>query len=164
MSAAHCYRLTKYDPANRDADGRYLRDEWTFFAQVGEAVDGRELTLAEYERVEGDMIDGVLALLDDSGIDSLQVADLESGIDGTHAPFVDGAMLATSALAPVLRDALREKYWCRLRGIGAYVHFGHDYYVYIGLPREPGDATRGRIAATGLFLEACKSPYVVVAA
>jgi hypothetical protein len=34
------YRVTKYDPSNRDTEGRYLAEEWTMYAQVGHEIGG----------------------------------------------------------------------------------------------------------------------------
>jgi len=35
------YRVTKYIPKNRDSNGIYLLDEWTFYAQIGTVVSGK---------------------------------------------------------------------------------------------------------------------------
>lgn len=162
MSAVHAYRLTKYDPALRDGHGHFTGEEWTSFAQVGKTIAGAELTIEDYGRVETAMVDGVLALLAEAGVRSLAATDLEPAVeDGAVAPFAERTEFDVAALAPVVRGALREQYWCRLRRDDAYVHFGWDYYVYVGLPR-PADAARARIAASGLFLEQCASPYLVL--
>jgi hypothetical protein len=34
------YRVTKYDPSNRDTEGRYLAEEWTIYARVGHEIGG----------------------------------------------------------------------------------------------------------------------------
>ncbi|WP_422658085.1 FHA domain-containing protein [Paenibacillus sp. EC2-1] len=39
-----------------------------------------------------------------------------------------------------------------------YVHFGYDYYMYIGISKECKDAIDS-IQASGLFVEECESPY-----
>ncbi len=39
-----------------------------------------------------------------------------------------------------------------------YVHFGYDYYMYIGVNEKCLDAINS-IQASGLFVEECESPY-----
>jgi hypothetical protein len=51
MDMQHRYRVTKYDPENRDAEGNYLIDEWTSFSDVGRTFSGKELTEQEYFQV-----------------------------------------------------------------------------------------------------------------
>jgi hypothetical protein len=46
------YRVTKYDPALRDARGAYTADEWIQFKQIGSAFGGVVLTEGEYLRIE----------------------------------------------------------------------------------------------------------------
>jgi len=38
------YRITKYNPMNRDANGAYLLNEWTSFSDIGKTFDGKTLT------------------------------------------------------------------------------------------------------------------------
>jgi hypothetical protein len=45
VQAMHCFRVTKHNPAHRDERGRYLRDDWIMFAQVGSECGGVLLTL-----------------------------------------------------------------------------------------------------------------------
>ena len=41
------YRVTKYDPAKRDARGAYLCAEWTWFKDIGRAIGDAVLTAEE---------------------------------------------------------------------------------------------------------------------
>jgi hypothetical protein len=61
----HEYRITKYDPTLRDENGRYTREEWTSFSQVGGAV-----SFEEYVRVEKAYIDTALAFLREDKVGS----------------------------------------------------------------------------------------------
>jgi len=147
------YRVTKYDPARRDPDGRYLLDEWTAFSDVGGKVD-----LAEYEQVERCYIDVALAFLSEAGISTLSVANLENP-QQVALPFVVGAQLQAAELRTAFQLVLREVCWCRfLHPNGAFVHFGYDYYIYVATPHECLEAKR--LATTGnLFVEPFHSPY-----
>jgi len=42
------YRVTKYDPAWRDASGAYIVDEWTSVTDIGRAFGGRPDSHARY--------------------------------------------------------------------------------------------------------------------
>ena len=70
------YRITKYDPRFRDAVGRYTRDEWTFFAQVGQRVAGRLVTMSEYLQTEASYLRTLSALLTEAGVARLDIRDL----------------------------------------------------------------------------------------
>ncbi len=60
----HQYRITKYDPSNRDSDGFYTVDEWTECSDIGTAFEGSVLTEAVY-----------LDLLREMGGDAERVVD-----------------------------------------------------------------------------------------
>jgi hypothetical protein len=57
-----------------------------------------------------------------------------------------------------MRRVLREEFWCRLEGPEAFVHFGYDYYLYVGVPRACPEAEQATRRA-GLFVESFRSPY-----
>ncbi|MFQ5548957.1 MAG: RNA-binding protein, partial [Woeseia sp.] len=62
-------------------------------------------------------------------------------------------------LLNAMRDVLRERYWARFEDEqGRFVHFGWDYYMYVGVTCE---CPRAEEAASkrGLFVEAFRSPY-----
>ena len=62
------YRVTKYDPALRDANGAYIADEWILFKQVGSEFGGVVLTEGEYLKVEQAYIDSAIAFLREGGL------------------------------------------------------------------------------------------------
>lgn len=54
--------------------------------------------------------------------------------NGTEGSFARGATLSIAQSLDFARLALREEAWGKLVVLGkAYVHFGYDYYMYIGL-------------------------------
>ena len=103
------------------------------FGQVGQECGGTVLTLGEYERVESAYIDSVLAFLREAGIGSLAAQGVENANGSSSAP-QEGASIALRELPGVMRCILREEFWCRLEAPDAFVHFGWDYYMYIGVP------------------------------
>jgi hypothetical protein len=133
------YRVTKYDPRLRDPSGRYLLDEWTSAGDVGRPFGGVLLTYEEYRRVE----DAYVAL--------------ENHRRHPEAP-LEGATLVGPLLEQAIRSILREEFWCPLEGGDCFLHFGWDYYMYVGVP---GPCPEACLLATGsgLFVEPFRSPY-----
>jgi hypothetical protein len=150
------YRVTKYDPARRDARGAYTGEDWTSFDDIGRTFAGAELTPGDYQRVEDAYVSVALAFLREAGVKALSVEGLEAR--ESPPPVAAGISLSLSEAAQVIRRVLREELWCRLEGQSAFIHFGYDYYMYVGAPRPyPEAETLARRA--GLYVEALRSPY-----
>lgn len=153
----HEYRVTKYDPKYRNAEGHYTREEWTFFAQVGKRVAGRRVTMAEYLQAETKYLQVLDAMLREAGVARLQLRDVWTG---TRLRIWSKPRTITLRTAlSFARLSLREQ----VGGVlvapwRAYVHFGWDYYMYVGLAR-PTPAALELATTLGLFAEPCPSPY-----
>jgi hypothetical protein len=151
------FRVTKYDPTHRDGRGCYTRSEWTSVSDIGRTFDGVVLIESEYRRVEDAYATAAVAFLREAGVPLLTVAGLENH---SHTPlqFDDGSPLGLIEIGEVVRSVLREEFWCRLEGAGAFVHFGYDYYMYVGVARScPEAAALAR--QLGLYVETFRSPY-----
>jgi hypothetical protein len=151
------FRVTKYNPAHRDRGGLYTRDEWTAVRDIGQAFGGVVLTEPEYRRVEDAYATAAVAFLREAGVPSLSVAGLENPAD-IPLPFAEGSSLGLAEVGEVIRRVLREEFWCRLEGAGAFVHLGWDYYMYVGVPR-PCAGAAALAEQLGLFVEPFRSPY-----
>jgi hypothetical protein len=151
------FRVTKYDPAHRDARGAYTRDEWTSVGDIGRTVAGAVLTESEYQRVEDAYTAAAVAYLREAGLAAVMVSGLENHASAS-LPFAEGSRLGLSEAGAVVRRLLREEFWCRLEGDGAFVHVGWDFYLYIGVPRPCPDAQE-LARQLGLFVEPFPSPY-----
>lgn len=152
------FRVTKYDPAYRNERGGYERDEWISFSDVGSDFGGSTLTLSEYERVEAAHIEAALGFLREANIPSLWVCGLENYRESASAP-AEGAELEGSSLAAAMRGVLRDEFWCRFEDSLAFVRFGYDYYMFVGVPT-PCWSASARARELGLFVEHLESPYV----
>ena len=150
------YRVTKYNPAFRDQSGAYNKDEWTSFRQIGQTFSGVLLTSDEYERVEQAYIQTALSFLRESGLFSLRVAGLENS-QRNPIDFNNGSVLPLDRVGEIIRRILREEFWCRLEGSEGFIHFGWDYYMYIGVPH-PCPRAQARAAELGLYVEEFASP------
>ncbi|MFI5678036.1 RNA-binding protein [Streptomyces cellulosae] len=171
---AHVYRVTKYDPADRDEHGYYT---------------GLEDTDSDHGEVEASYLQAVSTFAIKSGVDRLTIREpgvpstarfaAESrwdgyGLDGLFPPalstatgpsvppgFHDGAIVPLRIALELVRAMLRGSgAWCRLEVEDAFaVHVGWDQYLYIG-SSSPCEEALAEVRALGLFAERMpSSPY-----
>src|SRR3954451_24088890 len=72
------YRLSKYDPSNRDISGAYLVDEWTSRSDIGQSFGGVTLTEEQYVAVEEAHLKSATAFLEEAGVGALTIVGLEN--------------------------------------------------------------------------------------
>ncbi|MGW4230600.1 S1 RNA-binding domain-containing protein [Streptomyces sp. NPDC004980] len=161
----YVYRVTTYDPADRDEHGHYT---------------GPEDTVSDHGPVEDACLRAVEAFAVDAGIDRLTVREPQvpslahfgaecpedgfglagvfpDGLSGFH----DGAVVPLGGGLELVRLMLRGSGpWCRLEAEGAFaVHVGWDQYLYVGSSL-PCERSTVRTRALGLFAERLDaSPY-----
>ncbi|MFE7897077.1 RNA-binding protein [Streptomyces sp. NPDC057424] len=165
MQLPHVYRVTKYDPADRDEHGYYAGSQGEF---------------SDHGEVEAAYLQAVAAFAGDTGVDHLAVREpqvpsfvgfgVEPPVDGfglnglfPAGPigFHDGAEVPLGIGLELVRAMLRDNgAWCRLEVEGTFaVHVGWDQYVFISSVR-PCDEALARTRALGLFPERIDaSPY-----
>ncbi|MET8099311.1 RNA-binding protein [Streptomyces sp. NPDC005236] len=159
------YRVTKYDPSDRDERGNYT---------------GLEDTESDHGKVEAAYLQAVAAFARDTGVDHLTVREpqvpsfvhfgLEPPVDGFGldglfpsgpAGYHDGAEVPLATGLELVRAMLRDNgAWCRLEVEDTFAaHVGWDQYLYISSSR-PCDAALARTRELGLFPERMDaSPY-----
>ncbi|WP_328928279.1 S1 RNA-binding domain-containing protein [Streptomyces sp. NBC_00190] len=159
------YRITKYDPADRDEHGSYIGDEDP---------------TSDHGPVEAAYLQAIAAFAEDTGIDHLAIREpgipglahfgLEPTIDchglaGLFPPdlsgFHDGAEVPLSLGLELVRGMLRDSgAWCRLKVEDKFaVQVGWDQYVYVSSD-EPCEHAFAHTRALGLFPERLDaSPY-----
>ena len=166
------WRVTKYNPAFRDDNGYYtLVEEWTCPSEIGKIINGNEFTLEEYLRVEAAYVDAVIRFLEASNLRSLRILQrsrliispderksilYESEFDHMHVE-VD-RIVTTKEIRTLCKMVLRNFLFCEFYSKDQFfVHFGWDYYMYIG-------SSKNSLAAIefaekrGLFVETFQSP------
>lgn len=161
----YVYRVTKYDPADRNQYGHYT---------------GAEPATSDHGPVEAAYLQAVAAFAEDTGVDQLAIREpqlggfihfgMEPPIDGYGladlfsagpAGFHDGALVPIGVGLELVRAMLRDDgAWCRLEAEGAFtVHVGWDQYLYLG-SNLPCETALTRTRALGLFPERLgASPY-----
>lgn len=138
------YRVTKYNPAFRDEQGRYLRDEWTDFSDIGCTFSGRVLTAEQYYEVERHYIEVCISAWEKQGCPQIFLKDIENN----SLPFwipqrIRGALWFPKVikdekhLSEIIKRILENRLWARLEGEQFFIHFGWDYYMYIGTLLKP---------------------------
>ncbi|MFO0549702.1 MAG: hypothetical protein U0271_15020 [Polyangiaceae bacterium] len=160
------WRVSKYDPRRRSADGSYPAETWTSVSDIGRVFDKEEFTVREYLAVEDSYVRVATQFHQDAGCPimfarGVETADCEPRLDGRAclAPPTEGTPVEVHMLTEVIRACLREVFWCRLESAGArwQIHFGYDYYMYL-IGDTLSDILRGLASRGGLFIEAHKSP------
>jgi hypothetical protein len=170
----YSWRVTKYDPSQSGPDGARTAQEWTSVSDLGRVFGGERLEAEAYLSVEDAYVEAVMAFFDESGAPHVRLDELEYDPEsaGEHAahpglgepplpgvPLVENQAVARDDLPAVVRLALREVLWCKLSApSGFFVHFGYDYYMYLGSPN-PSRSAQERARALGLFIEPMPSPY-----
>jgi hypothetical protein len=169
------WRVTKYNPHYRDEVGRYKKYEWTSFCEIGRIFDGNKLTNDNYSDIENAYVEAIVAFMDSVEIKSLTVKGLEKKsnnimLNREHVLYSDEMINLYTALQEndvlnirevqcLARLVLREDLWCKLEKDDImFVHFGYDYYMYIGSHKICEDAIN-KIKERGLFVEDFVSPY-----
>src|SRR5262249_28598228 len=95
-------------------------------------------------------------------VDRLQIVELEPKT-GTGS-FSEGNTVGAEQLSEVIRSNLRDEIWCKLERLPHFfLHFGYDFYMYIGSHHDLPESVRFAVN-TGLFVEECLSPYFHTAA
>ena len=153
----HQFRVTKYDPAFRDAAGAYTQHDWTSFSDIGRLFGGVTLSDVEYLRVESAYIETAMKFFREDNAPALRVVGIENSIRSGNAP-TEGLLLSVEDLANVCRSVLRDEFWCRFEAGGRFLHFGYDYYMYVGVKNDCASAIRAA-QEMGLFVERFASPY-----
>ena len=157
----HQYRVTKYDPEFRDSSGAFTRDDWTATSDIGGIFGGVVLTPQAYLTVENAYVESAIAFLSESSSESLKVASLENYGQYTDSvlEIADGKRCTLLEIADIARLNLRSLVWCRFSGDDAFLHFGGDFYMYVGVPMACQGATNFA-KRSGLFVESFNSPYL----
>ena len=148
------YRIPKYNPDNR-VDGVYMTDEWTSFSDIGKVFGGTKLSQDVYLQTEQAYIDCCIELIEKAKISNLSIEQAEYYTENIRFP---SSISSTQEIRQVIAACLREQCWLKLVAKDFFIHFGYDYYMYIGslLPVESVAETATQY---GLYSEQHASPY-----
>ena len=148
------YRITKYNPINR-INGVYMADEWTSFSDIGKVFGDTILSQDAYLKTEQAYIDCCIELIEKAKISKLYIKQAEYYTENVR---FSSSISNTQEIRQVITACLREQCWLKLVAKDFFIHFGYDYYMYVGsvLSRE----VVAEIATKyGLFCEEHPSPH-----
>jgi hypothetical protein len=114
--------------------------------------------MAEYLKTEERYVSSAMHFARSAAVSELLPRDLER-IGGCTA-VAENVPIDIGVLPDVIRHILRESFWCKLeRRPDFYIHFGYDYYMYIGSQRELSESV-AFARNQGLFVEELVSPFL----
>lgn len=167
------YRITKYNPLNRNTEGHYLDSmEWTAISDIGKP-EYRNVSYYEYEKVESNYVEAIGLILKEKNISHLEInslslyhtkedfenftknerlKNLAIDYDKDIAKLKESLKLTTTEIPKYIRLILRETIWMLLLNSRIEIKFGYDYYMYVTC-EELKTETIQAIEKTGLFVE-----------
>lgn len=165
------YRVTKYNPSMRAPNGSFNVDTWTSSSDIGEVYDSRELTIKDYLTIEDGYVTCIKDLISLTNITKFRISELEDYREGNCAEYrksfgdnlCDLTLKAKQIineieLESIIRLSLREELWCKLETENSFIHFGQDFYCYVGLPL--GTDMNVLTVPEGIYIEEFESPYL----
>ncbi len=167
------YRITKYDPSQRNESGAYIGpSSWTCSSDIGNIFDGKVLTTEKYLRVESAYINAAIKLFEKSGLPYLRLTRVEMNewqkedllalgplyeraFEAIN--FTEDVIISLKDMRTVLQMIFRGFAWASLEWRNRfYVHIGWDFHMYVGTSK--GEA----LDTTELYVDSnYPSPYSV---
>ena len=164
----NCWRVTKYNPLHREdgANSPYTVDTWTQVEDLQES----KVSVEEYKKVEDSYVNACMLFAKDTGLDTVKVVDFINDMDSSEV-LIEHKLdlpdrrdeleeIPVEELADLVRKNLRGILYCKIEGENSfYIHFGYDFYMYIGSEFSCESAIN-LVEESGLFVEKFVSPYL----
>ncbi|SDW21926.1 hypothetical protein [Paenibacillus sp. CF384] len=166
------WRITKYNPLFRNEKGHYLLDEWTCPSEIGKIINGNLFTLEEYLFIEHAYVETIIEFLNEKRQYSLRLIQTSnrsiSHEDKTSILYdnefgminiKEDLIVNINEIRLICKMILRNFADCQLYSKdNFFVHFGWDYYMYIGSNQKSLTAIEFA-KKSGLYVEELSSPY-----
>lgn len=140
------YRITKYNPKDRNEFGYYDSDydDWTSFDDIGKDFKGKKLTLEEYLRYEDKYINYLTNVLSYLKIKNLCISNIYNHLNyfsNNHgiklekfnilSNLKEDSNISLELIDVIVRVNLRLVFSCIIFCENFYLVFGEDFYMYI---------------------------------
>lgn len=168
------YRITKYNPLFREANGRYTKEDWTSISDIGKKFEGNVLATKDYKSTEDKYVKAVQLIMDYMTTPFVIVTNVRKSTDDadfeetirkypelykeiylmdTYHNITDTMKFSTEKVDSLVRLLLREE-------IGAEVFYDTKLKIFIGYDflmgihvSKPIDPVVPSIKKMGLFVE-----------
>lgn len=165
----YSYKVFKYKIKNKNE----IINEWTSISDIGKEYNGKQFKYEEYIKTENTYIEAINMFIKLNKIKELTIDELEKynydkliydeydiQIKELIKKVKNKMKIKTSDIELFIRAILREQIWAKLASSDEfYIHFGYDYYMYIGSKAEPQKEIE-QIEKMGLVIEKQLSPYL----
>lgn len=162
------YKITKYK------NKKEIFNEWTSISDIGKSFNGKKFLYEEYIKIENNYIETILMFIKINDIKYMLIDGLEEygyNIDEYDEYDLQIKKIITKVqnkmkinikdISLLARAILREKIWAKIYFEDKlYIHFGYDYYMYIGSKQKPSKQLIEKINIFGLEVENMISPYI----
>ena len=132
-----------------------MADEWTSISDIGKVFGGTKLSQDVYLQTEQAYIDCCIDLIEKAQVSKLSTKQAEYYTENIHFP---SSISNTQDIRQVITACLREQCWLKLVAKDFFIHFGYDYYMYIGSVL-PSNRVAEIATRYGLYCEEYPSPY-----
>ncbi len=122
-----CYRISKYDP-RLFVEGKYIKDEWTDYSDIGKIYNKKTLTFEDYVIVESNYINCILNVLNAIKCFNLKIENLEKYED---VLWNDYQKITITDIDLLLKDCFRNKCWCKISSENFCLCLGYDFYLHL---------------------------------
>jgi hypothetical protein len=124
--------------------------------------------MEEYQLTEEKYINAISSFMAEMDLNRVYVNALEKWSNGVGVQNANeflsriwiGKAVTAQEVQELAKLVLRHAVWCKL-GVKKqfFVHFGYDYYMYIGVSKICGESI-DTVDRSGLFVEEFDSPYL----
>lgn len=165
------YRITKYNPQNRNELGYYQKEDWIGIDDIGKTFCKKKLTLQRYLKVEEAYAQAIVYIMDYLKLKSLTLKNF-TRLKLTHPELLNQEMLNIynnsfnneqidqKKACLLTKLSLREEIAGTFESKDMFVRFDYDYYMFIGTSKEISDSLRKKIEKSGLFVEDISKSYL----
>lgn len=144
----YSYKITKYYSKNKID---HIYDEWTSIYDIGKEYGEKIFLYEEYIKTEDKYIETILSFvnlnkikymtiegLEKNALDKIVYDEYDLQIEGLISNIQNKQKIDIDNIGLLARAILREKIWAKLYNSDKlYIHFGYDYYMYIGSKAKP---------------------------
>ena len=166
------FRITKYNLKKRDKQDRYLVNDWTSISDLFKKYKYED-AVKIYKDVEDKFIEVYTSIFSENKIEKMIINSLALYLDDEDADYIekrsfdlnlndlswltDKSEISGKQIEDVLKLLLRGLIWCKLDWEIVYLHYGDDYYTYIG-GVEISDELINNAKKSNIYIEICDSP------